>query len=153
MDTLPVDLPRQVGLYIRRARTAQGLTRAQLAGLSGVSERSIASIELGDAPGVRLDKLLSIYKALDLSLLTQGENISKESEDAAKTQPNVQPRPNRKTSQAYRPKYHKRPAPVSPATFKSDYYALYASIAEQQGSTCTKPPKLFAREEQLPQHE
>lgn len=79
MDTLPVDLPRQVGLYIRRARTAQGLTRAQLAGLSGVSERSLASIELGDATGVRLDKLLSIYNVLGLSLLTQGENIGKES--------------------------------------------------------------------------
>lgn len=76
MEPQPVVTPRQVGVYIRRSREAQGLTRAQLSELSGVSVRSLASIELGDATGLRLDKLLSIYKALGLSLLTQGEDIA-----------------------------------------------------------------------------
>ena len=46
----PVSIPRQVGLYARREREAQGLTRKQLAKAAGVSERLLASLELGDAP-------------------------------------------------------------------------------------------------------
>ena len=34
----PVSIPRQVGLYARREREAQGLTRKQLAKAAGVSE-------------------------------------------------------------------------------------------------------------------
>ena len=76
MDTMPVDAPRQAGLYVRRAREAQGLTRAQLARAAGVSERSLASLELGDATGIRLDKLLAVLGPLGLSLVVQGENIA-----------------------------------------------------------------------------
>lgn len=75
MATMPVNIPRQVGLYVARSRKAQGITRAKLAELAGVSERSLASLEVGDATGIRLDKLLAIYDALGLSLLTQGEGI------------------------------------------------------------------------------
>lgn len=77
MDALPISIPRQAGLYVRREREAQGLTRSQLAIASGVSERSLASLELGDASGIRLDKLLAVYDALGLSLLTQGESITR----------------------------------------------------------------------------
>lgn len=76
MDTMPIDAPRQAGLYVRRSREAQGLTRAQLACAAGVSERSLASLELGDATGIRLDKLLAVLEALGLSLAVQGENIA-----------------------------------------------------------------------------
>ena len=76
MDTMPIDAPRQAGLYVRRAREAQGLTRAQLARAAGVSERSLASLELGDATGIRLDKLLAVLGPLGLSLVVQGENIA-----------------------------------------------------------------------------
>ncbi len=76
MDAMPVDAPRQAGLYVRRAREAQGLTRAQLARAAGVSERSLASLELGDATGIRLDKLLAVLGPLGLSLVVQGENIA-----------------------------------------------------------------------------
>lgn len=76
MDTMPIDVPRQAGLYVRRSREAQGLTRAQLACAAGVSERSLASLELGDATGIRLDKLLAVLEALGLSLAVQGENIA-----------------------------------------------------------------------------
>lgn len=76
MDTMPIDAPRQAGLYVRRSREAQRLTRAQLARAAGVSERSLASLELGDATGIRLDKLLAVLEALGLSLVVQGEDIA-----------------------------------------------------------------------------
>ena len=48
MDTLPITTPRQAGIYVRQAREAQGITRAALAKKAGVSERLLASLELGD---------------------------------------------------------------------------------------------------------
>ena len=73
---MPINAPRQAGIYVRRSREAQGLTRAQLAAMSGVSERLLASLELGDATGIRLDKLLAVFDALGLSLAAQGEKIA-----------------------------------------------------------------------------
>ena len=76
VDTVPISAPRQAGIYVRRSREAQGLTRAQLAEAAGVSERLLASLELGDATGIRLDKLLAVFGALGLSLAAQGEGIA-----------------------------------------------------------------------------
>lgn len=93
MATMPVNIPRQVGLYVARSRKAQGITRAKLADLAGVSERLLASLEAGDATGIRLDKLLAIYDALGLSLLTQGEGIGESESNAIHTAsppPNIQ---------------------------------------------------------------
>lgn len=73
MDTLPITTPRQAGIYVRQAREAQGLTRATLAKKAGVSERLLASLELGDATGIRLDKLLKVFDALGLTLAAQGD--------------------------------------------------------------------------------
>ena len=73
MDTLPITTPRQAGIYVRQAREAQGLTRAALAKTARVSERLLASLELGDATGIRLDKLLTIFNALGLALAAQGD--------------------------------------------------------------------------------
>lgn len=73
MDTFPITTPRQAGIYVRQAREAQGLTRAALAKKAGVSERLLASLELGDATGIRLDKLLAIFDALGLALAAQGD--------------------------------------------------------------------------------
>ena len=73
MDTLPITTPRQAGIYVRQAREAQGITRAALAKKAGVSERLLASLELGDATGIRLDKLLTIFNALGLALAAQGD--------------------------------------------------------------------------------
>lgn len=67
MDTLPITTPRQAGIYVRQAREAQGITRATLAKKAGVSERLLASLELGDATGIRLDKLLKVFDALGLT--------------------------------------------------------------------------------------
>lgn len=73
MDTLPITTPRQAGIYVRQAREAQGITRAALAKKAGVSERLLASLELGDATGIRLDKLLAVFGALGLALVAQGD--------------------------------------------------------------------------------
>lgn len=73
MDILPITTPRQAGIYVRQARETQGLTRATLAKKAGVSERLLASLELGDATGIRLDKLLAIFDALELALAAQGD--------------------------------------------------------------------------------
>lgn len=76
MDVMTVETPRQMGIYVRRARESQGLTRSRLAVLSGVSERLLASLELGDATGIRLDKLLAVLGALGLVLEIRGEKIA-----------------------------------------------------------------------------
>lgn len=73
MYALPITTPRQAGIYVRQAREAQGITRAALAKKAGVSERLLASLELGDATGIRLDKLLAIFNALGLALAAQGD--------------------------------------------------------------------------------
>lgn len=68
----PLSIPRQAGIYVRRAREAQGLTRRQLAHACGISERLLASLELGDAPGIGLDRLLAVFSALGLTLQVAG---------------------------------------------------------------------------------
>lgn len=64
----PIENPRQAGIEVRRARQFAGLTQAQLAARAGVSTRLISSLELGDNPGIQLDKLLRVLAALGLSL-------------------------------------------------------------------------------------
>ncbi len=73
MDTLPITTSRQAGIYVRQSRESQGITRAALAKKAGVSERLLASLELGDATGIRLDKLLAVFGALGLALAAQGD--------------------------------------------------------------------------------
>ena len=65
MDTLPITTPRQAGIYVRQAREAQGITRATLA--KKPAFRSVCShrSSLGDATGIRLDKLLKVFDASD----------------------------------------------------------------------------------------
>ena len=64
---------RQVGQDVRQSRKQLGLTQCQLAERSGVSERSIVSLELGDATGIRLDKLLPIADGPVLAFLQQAQ--------------------------------------------------------------------------------
>lgn len=73
MSDNAINTPRQVGIYVRAKREAEGLTRAELAEASGVSERLVASLELGSATGIRLDKLLAVLHALDLGLCVTGD--------------------------------------------------------------------------------
>lgn len=65
--------PRNVGAFVREARVSQGLTQRQLAEKAGVSERSVLSLEMGDATGIRLDKLLAVLDAVGLRLFVAPE--------------------------------------------------------------------------------
>ena len=65
MDTLPITTPRQAGIYVRQAREAQGIARATLAKKAGVSERLLASLELGDATGIRLERMQKIREQIE----------------------------------------------------------------------------------------
>ena len=58
----------EVGYAIKDRRAELGLTQEQLARLSGVSKRCLWSLEMGQIPGVQLDKLLAVLGALGLDL-------------------------------------------------------------------------------------
>ena len=119
---MPISAPRQAGIYVRRSREAQGLTRAQLAAMSGVSERLLASLELGDATGIRLDKLLAVFDALGLSLAAQGEKIASPAADAdAPVARPVSPR--------------RGAAPPGAVAVLTTFAQLYREIAREQGIT------------------
>ena len=132
MDTLPITTPRQAGIYVRQAREAQGITRAVLAKKAGVSERLLASLELGDATGIRLDKLLAVFNTLNIGLFVQSDNDSiassaKQSMTKAglhSANSNVLPKP----SAGRRPPRQGTP---------SSYGALLAQIAAEQGLSGT----------------
>ena len=127
MDTLPITTPRQAGVYVRQTREAQGLTRAALAKKAGVSERLLASLELGDATGIRLDKLLAIFNALGLALAAQGDIDEAKNErpvDAPHANPLPRSIPRRHHTQ--RPHHRNRRSATIPALpdtpFTSDLY-------------------------------
>ncbi len=127
MDTLPITTPRQAGIYVRQARETQGLTRAALAKKAGVSERLLASLELGDAIGIRLDKLLVIFDALGLALAAQG-NISKTKNEHPVDAPHANPLPRSipRHHHTQRPHHRNRRSTTIPAladtTLTSELY-------------------------------
>lgn len=127
MDALPITTPRQAGVYVRQAREAQGITRAVLAKKAGVSERLLASLELGDATGIRLDKLLAIFNALGLALAAQGD-IAKTNNEQPVDAPHadLQPCSTPRCHHAQRPSHsHRRYAAIpvlADAPFTSELY-------------------------------
>lgn len=127
MDTLPITTPRQAGIYVRQAREAQGITRAVLAKKAGVSERLLASLELGDATGIRLDKLLAIFNALGLALAAQGD-IDEAKNEQPVDAPHANPLPRSTSSRHRAQRLHHRsrrgaaiPA-LADTPFTSDLY-------------------------------
>ena len=127
MDTLPITTPRQAGIYVRQAREAQGITRAALAKKAGVSERLLASLELGDATGIRLDKLLTIFNALGLALAAQGD-IGEAKNERPVDAPHANPLPRSipRHHHTQRPHHRKRRSTTIPiladAPFTSELY-------------------------------
>lgn len=115
MDTLPITTPRQAGIYVRQAREAQGLTRAVLAKKAGVSERLLASLELGDATGIRLDKLLAIFNALGLALAAQGDIGETKNEQPVDAPYAVQPYSTSRRHHAQRLHHRNRRSTTIPA--------------------------------------
>ncbi len=71
MDRHLIAIPRNAGTYARERRKEPGMTQRELARRSGVSERTIYSFELGEKPGMHLNKLLAVYRALGLSLVAE----------------------------------------------------------------------------------
>jgi transcriptional regulator with XRE-family HTH domain len=59
-------LMRRIGLRILLARENKGLTQEVLAGLSGITEKTLGNAENGR--GISLSSLLKISSALDVSL-------------------------------------------------------------------------------------
>ena len=59
---------RQIGQLVRIKRKEKGFTQKQLAQSAEVSERLVSALELGDAPGIQLDKLLKILATVELDL-------------------------------------------------------------------------------------
>lgn len=122
MDTLPITTPRQAGIYVRQAREAQGLTRATLAKKAGVSERLLASLELGDATGIRLDKLLVIFDALGLALAAQGDIAETKNEQSANVpHADLQPRSTPRRHHAQRPSHSNRRGAAIPVLADSPF--------------------------------
>ena len=127
MDTLPITTPRQAGIYVRQARESQGITRAALAKKAGVSERLLASLELGDATGIRLDKLLAIFNALGLALAAQGDIAKTNNEQSANVpHADLQPRSTPRRHHAQHPSHRNRRSTAIPALadapFASEVY-------------------------------
>ena len=58
----------EIGYAIKDRRAELGMTQAQLAEAAGVSKRCLWSLELGQNPGVQLDKLAAVLGALGLGL-------------------------------------------------------------------------------------
>lgn len=130
MDTLPITTPRQAGIYVRQAREAQGITRAALAKKAGVSERLLASLELGDATGIRLDKLLAIFNALGLALAAQGDIAKTNNEQSANVpHADLQPRSTPRRHHAQRPSHRNRRSTAFPALADAPFTsALYDEV-------------------------
>src|SRR3546814_11098929 len=67
-----------LGLTVRQARKAHGLTQAELAGLAGTGPRFLSELERGK-PGAELGKVLDVLAVLGLRLLSsEGRRGGKE---------------------------------------------------------------------------
>ena len=64
-----------IGMAIRNARKAHGLTQAELAGLAGTGVRFVSELERGK-PSVELGKLLDVLAVLGLRMLIVAEGAA-----------------------------------------------------------------------------
>ena len=90
-----ITLPRQVGIVVQAARTAQGLTQAEVAERAGVSRQLVNRLEVGSATGIALDKLLTILDSvgctLDVSATDNVANLDFGPPSVPTTQPDFDP--------------------------------------------------------------
>jgi hypothetical protein len=132
VDTFPITTPRKpASTCVRRARRRGSPVRPSLK-KAGVSERLLASLELGDATGIRLDKLLTVFNALGIGLFAQSDNdsIASPSEHPA-TIVNL---PIANSNTLPKPSVGRRPTRQGTP---SSYGALLAQIAAEQGLSGT----------------
>ena len=64
---IPLNIPLEVGRLVRAARKTEQLRQDDAAGAMGVSDVFLWKVEKG-SPGVRLDKLLQVFRALGIRL-------------------------------------------------------------------------------------
>lgn len=130
MSSQPTDIsdlgnitaPRQAGLYVRKVRESKSLTRGQLAAKAGVSERLLASLELGDATGIRLDKLLAVLGTLGITLTAK---VAQDNQNEGTPQTQL----HAKGNVAGTPSQIAAPTPGPSPT----YAELFTQIAREQG--------------------
>lgn len=70
-------LARRIGRHLARLRTAQELNQAVVADRSGVTRANLSRIENGRYPGLAIDTLERICRALSLSVEEFFESLSK----------------------------------------------------------------------------
>jgi len=84
---IPLGSVQEVGLLVRAARKAERLRQDDAAGAMGVSDVFLWKLEKG-APGVRLEKLLQVFRALGIKLYAEVSDAAA-SEYQALTHPNL----------------------------------------------------------------
>ncbi|MFR7732727.1 MAG: hypothetical protein ACLU7D_04765 [Collinsella sp.] len=125
MDTFPITTPRKpASTCVRRARR-----RITQATLKPVPERLLAS-PIGDATGIRLDKLLTIFNALGLALAAQGD-IGEAKNERPVDAPHANPLPRSipRRHHAQRPHHRNRRSTAIPALADAPFTsALYDEV-------------------------
>ena len=81
----------EIGYAIKERRAKLGLTQAQLAEAAGISKRCLWSLELGQNPGVQLDKLTAVLGTLGLDLAISTTDVAEPIEPIAGTASTVLP--------------------------------------------------------------
>ncbi len=64
----PIASARQAGIFIHDTRVRQGLSQDELARRANISRRQLSALERGNAPGISLSRLLTIFHALGITL-------------------------------------------------------------------------------------
>ena len=76
-----------IGYAIKDRRAQLGLTQAQVADAAGVSKRCLWSLELGQNPGVQLNKLTAVLDVLGLDLIIAPCDVSENNVESHKSNP------------------------------------------------------------------
>ncbi len=63
-----IENTRQAGMALGMARKARGLTQAQLAERAGISRQLVNRLEMGDAAGISLKRLLAVLSAAGVTM-------------------------------------------------------------------------------------
>lgn len=80
---------RDLGAFIYDARTQRNLTQEELATKANVSRSWLIGLEQGKRPRAEMDKILSLFRALDISWnlhMTQTHNSDSENQTSRATQ-------------------------------------------------------------------
>lgn len=117
----------EIGYAIKDRRSELGLTQEQLALEAGISKRCLWSLELGQNPGVQLDKLTAVLGALGLDLvIAPAENAgaakAPSSADAAPQEQPAVPSPSTQAAAG-------SPSPAAPAPGAIDALAILTGAA------------------------